>query len=128
MERFVMTLPRMANLVGDGAAACADVAKRSKNPEVRAAATYAPVAQTFGLGSKATDAEKKAGRAVLDALVKDLPETRWGRRAAGVLNEMDHLQVGMVAPEIEGKDVDGKPIHLSDFRGKAVLIDFWGFW
>jgi cytochrome oxidase Cu insertion factor (SCO1/SenC/PrrC family) len=35
---------------------------------------------------------------------------------------------GNPAPEIEGKDVDGKPFKLSDYRGKVVLLDFWGNW
>lgn len=39
-----------------------------------------------------------------------------------------HLSVGGVAPEITGKDVFGKPLKLSDFRGKIVLLDFWGDW
>src|SRR5262249_10220364 len=30
------------------------------------------------------------------------------------------------APEIVGTDVDGKSLKLSDFRGKVVLLDFWG--
>jgi peroxiredoxin len=37
-------------------------------------------------------------------------------------------QVGEAAPEIEGKDLDGKPMKLSDFRGKVVVLDFWGDW
>jgi cytochrome oxidase Cu insertion factor (SCO1/SenC/PrrC family) len=38
------------------------------------------------------------------------------------------LQVGQRAPEIEGEDVDGKRFKLSDFKGKVVVLDFWGFW
>jgi peroxiredoxin len=38
------------------------------------------------------------------------------------------LKVGEVAPEIEGEDIDGKPMKLSDFRGKGVVLDFWGDW
>ncbi len=33
-----------------------------------------------------------------------------------------------VAPEIELPDMDGKIVKLSDFRGKWVIIDFWGSW
>ncbi|MES1262230.1 MAG: TlpA disulfide reductase family protein [Acidobacteriota bacterium] len=32
------------------------------------------------------------------------------------------------APEFELKDVNGKVVHLSDFRGKVVLVDFWATW
>ncbi len=34
------------------------------------------------------------------------------------------LAVGQAAPEINGRDVDGKPMVLSEFRGRVVLLDF----
>ena len=37
-------------------------------------------------------------------------------------------QVGQTAPEIEGPDLDNKDFKLSDYRGKVVLLDFWGHW
>ena len=37
-------------------------------------------------------------------------------------------RVGNICPEISGADVDGNPIRLSDFKGKVVLVDFWGTW
>jgi peroxiredoxin len=36
--------------------------------------------------------------------------------------------IGRPAPEIEGVDQDGKPLKLSAYRGKVVLIDFWASW
>jgi len=36
--------------------------------------------------------------------------------------------IGKAAPEIEGKDVDGKPVRLADLKGKVVLVDFWATW
>jgi peroxiredoxin len=36
--------------------------------------------------------------------------------------------IGKPAPEIEGKDVDGKSVRLGDLRGKVVLVDFWATW
>lgn len=36
--------------------------------------------------------------------------------------------LGKPAPEIKGLDVDGKPISLSQFHGKVVLVDFWATW
>src|SRR5262245_35981400 len=35
------------------------------------------------------------------------------------------LPVGIEAPEIEGKDIDGKWFKLSDHRGKVVVLDCW---
>lgn len=36
--------------------------------------------------------------------------------------------VGQTAPEFTMDDIDGKPVSLSSFRGKYVLIDFWAAW
>ena len=36
--------------------------------------------------------------------------------------------IGRPAPEIQGEDLDGKPMRLGDYKGKVVLLDFWAFW
>ncbi len=51
-----------------------------------------------------------------------------GQLAGRELFEMRYLQPGKAAPDIVGEDIDGKPMKLSDFRGKVILLDFWGFW
>jgi hypothetical protein len=51
-----------------------------------------------------------------------------GDKAKGDLFEMRNLVVGKTAPDIVGEDENGKPLKLSDFRGKVVVLDFWGFW
>jgi AhpC/TSA family len=48
--------------------------------------------------------------------------------AKGALFEMNHLAIGKEAPDIEGEDIDGKAFKLSDYRGKVVVLDFWGHW
>ena len=36
--------------------------------------------------------------------------------------------VPVAAPEFTAKGLDGKPIKLSDYRGKVVLVNFWASW
>lgn len=58
-------------------------------------------------------------------------ETRRGNiadMAKSSLFEIQYLTIGKVAPEIEGEDLDGVKFKLSDYRGKVVLLDFWGNW
>jgi thiol-disulfide isomerase/thioredoxin len=55
-------------------------------------------------------------------------ESMLGERATAELYELQHLQVGQVAPEINGEDLDGQKLKLSDYRGKIVFLSFWGSW
>ena len=48
-----------------------------------------------------------------------------GEKAQAELFQIRYLAVGKVAPDIVGEDQDGKPLKLSDYRGKVVLLDFW---
>lgn len=61
------------------------------------------------------------------AEVKTPPGTL-GQFTKGELFALAHLQVGKTAPDIVGEDLDGNEFALSDYRGKVVLLDFWGHW
>ncbi|MCA9319433.1 MAG: redoxin domain-containing protein [Planctomycetes bacterium] len=49
-------------------------------------------------------------------------------RIQGQVDERERLAVGAEAPDIEGVDLDGVAFKLSDYKGKVVLLDFWGDW
>jgi hypothetical protein len=51
-----------------------------------------------------------------------------GDVAKRALFEIRHLAISKPVPDIEGEDLDGKRFKLSDYRGKVVLLEFWGFW
>jgi hypothetical protein len=51
-----------------------------------------------------------------------------GKQAKSNLFELRYLSIGKEAPEIVGEDADSKSFKLSDYRGKVVLLDFWGNW
>ncbi|HYV35975.1 MAG TPA: redoxin domain-containing protein [Gemmataceae bacterium] len=42
--------------------------------------------------------------------------------------KQEYAPVDKLVPDIEGEDTDGKAFKLSDYRGKVVLLDFWGNW
>lgn len=44
------------------------------------------------------------------------------------LNSKVGINIGDKAPNIELKNLEGKTIHLSDFRGKTVIVNFWATW
>jgi thiol-disulfide isomerase/thioredoxin len=49
-------------------------------------------------------------------------------RAGPELSELRILGVGRVAPEIEGEDLEGGIMKLSDYRGNVIVVTFWGTW
>jgi hypothetical protein len=110
------------------------------NPEVRAA-----WAQNYGrefvdyLSKADVEQMNREAEAILDKLVSDKElakityergtKTRTvGEAADAELFEIRHLLPGKPVPEVAGEDIDGKAFKLSDYRGKVVLLDFWGDW
>jgi peroxiredoxin len=51
---------------------------------------------------------------------EDVPSVK----AASVKPDKDRKE----APDFALKDADGKVVHLSDYKGKVVLLDFWATW
>jgi thiol-disulfide isomerase/thioredoxin len=46
----------------------------------------------------------------------------------GDVFELRHLTVGNVAPEVQGQDSSGRPLKLTDHRGRVVVLVFWAGW
>lgn len=42
--------------------------------------------------------------------------------------QMTTLPVGATAPDFAAVTPDGKMVHLSDYKGKVVILDFWATW
>jgi cytochrome oxidase Cu insertion factor (SCO1/SenC/PrrC family) len=63
----------------------------------------------------------------LSGVLQSLDQTLKGKTPP-VAAQTAGPEVGDVAPEIEGEDIDGVPFKLSDYRGQVVVLDFWGDW
>ena len=100
-------------------------------------------AETFGWMSPAeleaaTKVDAAALQAEAEALLElvikdygDVPVARGGTLGKACERELyalRNLAIGKTAPDIEGKDLDGVAFKLSDYRGKVVVLDFWGDW
>jgi hypothetical protein len=74
------------------------------------------------------EAERLFGRVARDFGDVADGDTTFGKVAEGFLFEVRNLVPGKPAPEVEGEDVGGQRFKLSDYRGKVVVLDFWGHW
>ncbi|HEY3246593.1 MAG TPA: redoxin domain-containing protein, partial [Phycisphaerae bacterium] len=77
--------------------------------------------------SKAS-ADRRRAVQLLRGLAKGNSANGGNSEAENLLYDLEHLQVGMKAPEVTGTDPNGKTIKLSQLRGKVVVLYFWGFW
>jgi hypothetical protein len=107
----------------------------NQDPQVRAQALFTRAAMYVGTRAVETsDALRRYAIGDLQASLGLLAQAgdEDGRSLGGLidtlLDEAQRLEPGLPAPEIEGKDLDGVPFKLSDYRGKVVMLDFWGDW
>jgi hypothetical protein len=108
---------------------------KDPKPKIKAAATLglgkALAEKTDELGEKPAEADKAAAEAekyllaAADLYKGDEARTK---EIDGELRVIRTMRVGKEAPDIKGPDLDGKEFKLSDYRGKVVMIDFWGNW
>ncbi len=112
------------------------VAKKSPHREAQAfaclslATTLQHEANARPDGNSAADKEIAA---LLSRLTKEYSDVLLGGKplsevAKPLLYEKEHLSVGTTAPDIVGTDGNGQDFRLKDYRGKVILLTFWGDW
>lgn len=119
----------LSSMIGpkEGEAFLKQVVAENKHALPRAWAMYWS-AVSIQRNKQASDDEKKAAEQMLEDAENLAEGTPLAERIAAPRFEQEHLQIGMAVPDIAGEDVDGVAFKLSDYRGKVVVLDFWGFW
>jgi hypothetical protein len=142
VTRDHITSPSLANLVtglryadideDQKLAALRTIAAGSPHRATQAAALYS-LGAVLGDEREAGDPRIEEAKAVFAKLadygdVKYRGEQTYAEAAASHVFALENLVVGKPCPDFEAVDVENASFKLSDYKGKVVLIDFWGFW
>lgn len=100
---------------------------REETRPLRALALY-QLGTVLMLHKEGTPEQRTEGLRLFKEIQRDYADLPQARQVEGFFFEREHLQIGKTAPDFEATDQDGKKFRLSDYRGKVVVIDFWGFW
>jgi peroxiredoxin len=98
------------------------LSRTTRDSDIRIGSVYI-LGQVQMKSAKLTEA-----KATFERMLADFPDSPYVTRVKGYLFEIDHLQVGMKAPNFTTKTVDGEEISLESVRGKIVLVNFWATW
>lgn len=120
----------------DGVDTLKEILAESSNPKVQGNACY-NIAKRYADGldrgqgppTAREDAERYLEKVIAE--YASLPfhgGPTLGDAAKRTLFAIRNLVIGKTAPDIEGEDIDGNAFKLSDYRGKVVVLDFWGNW
>lgn len=126
---LVMSIRYASGRVGEErvAEALKTVAEKTAVPDNRGCALTA-LAAMWNDSAQAPAERKAEAKRMLAEVIEKHGKCPAAPQARGILNELEHLQVGMTAPDFDATDGDGVKFKLSDYRGRVVVLDFWGFW
>jgi len=137
MAELIQRLPAPRRITKEGDAFVEEVEQKSKVPAVAASLAFKklqPELSSFSQDQLDAKGEKALAEKLNELAAKyggekvPFREATYAEFAKKTIYAMEHLKVGAVAPEIEAADLDGVTFKLSDYRGKAVMLDFWGYW
>ncbi len=127
MEQVAQALPWTNGIEAEAVAAAKLMLAKSPHARVKAAALSA-LAEGYASPYGSWKKDPAQARACLVQLKEKYADTPYAKRAADFLFELDNLQIGQTAPDFTGTDENGTEFKLTDYRGKVVILDFWGFW
>jgi peroxiredoxin len=102
---------------------------QNPDPKVQGVAALAQAMLLKGFGDEVDVMRKRLTlirKAIINSATEEVDGIPISRLAEDELYIISNLSKGRVAPEIEGVDSGARPMKLSDFKGKVVVLLFWG--
>lgn len=98
--------------------------------------TKSPSASLYALGIASQTIQNEEIKSMVDASAKRFPEHAGLAKIKSLLavkapqqaSNTSYALLNKQAPDLTMNDVNGKPVSISSFKGKYVLIDFWASW
>ena len=132
-ERMEQMCFRMLYARGDDAARerLEMVIDNTPHKKIKAVATYC-LASFLRLNAK-DDEDKDEYMSLFQKVSDEYSDIEFRDRpiskmAEGAMFEAENLKIGDQVPDLEGEDLNGESFKISDYRGKVVVLDFWGHW
>ncbi|NBP67316.1 MAG: TlpA family protein disulfide reductase [Cytophagia bacterium] len=72
--------------------------------------------------------DKQKATFLYDKLTTEAKESYFGKVLTSMINGWVITEPGSTFPSFIGKTLAGETFNLSDYKGKYVLLDFWGSW
>ena len=108
------------------------VSDKAKDPRAKAWGLFCLADRECHKADTGEQADLKKAEEYLEKVIALVPESELEAsprgNAAHRLFTLQNLSVGKTCPEIELTDLDQKPVKLSDYKGKVVVLDFWATW
>jgi S1-C subfamily serine protease/thiol-disulfide isomerase/thioredoxin/phage FluMu protein Com len=106
--------------------------EQAKEPKVCGPACYTLAYALSQIETKSSKHEAEI-TTLLQRVTKEFHDMPYGEdtlrhKAEQLLFEVQYLAIGKQAPEVVGREVTGKELKLSEFRGRVVVIDFFADW
>lgn len=101
---------------------------QNPDPKVQGVAALAQAMILKGFGDEVDVMRKRLTlirKAIINSAMEEVDGIQISRLAEDELYIITNLSKGRVAPELEGVDSGGRPMKLSDFKDKVVVLLFW---
>ena len=99
-----------------------DFAKRNPNSALSAHLLY------IQFHHSKYDSDIKTLDSVYNILTPLAHQTKYGQKLAARIASMKSTSEGCIAPIFTVVDKEGKTFSLSDYKGRCIVLDFWGSW